>query len=265
MRFPGKRKGTPDVLEYREFRGERFPGPGQHEVSEHLGSLSTSIRAPAASLRTSWQRYALNNPGIARSHIATEGTVRHPQGEFTANQLNKAFQPVSRWRSSVVVPMGKSSRSMTSLATKTGLQALKELYSADAMQGPGPGVHPPSKAVTLPVLSQHRGSGKFPFGHRTEGPAHLGGPHSGMPGVFERRWGVGGTLGAGAGITASSMAKQHPRNKASGQWVGMGGRNHTCNAADWRRSAERKDGLLPAEHSVIGPKSRYGMSAGYNF
>lgn len=263
MRFQVKRKGTPDGLKYREFRGERSPGPGQHQVS--VGSLSTSTRAPAASLRTSWQRYALNNPSIAQSHIATEGTVRHPQGEFTANQLTKAFQPVSRWRSSVVASIGKCSRSMTSMATKSGLQALRELYSNDAMQGPGPGVHPPSKAVTLPVLSQHRGCAKFPFGRRTEGPAHLSGPNRGMPGVFERRWGEGGTLGAGAGVTASTMGKQNPRSKASGQWVGMGGRNHTCNAAEWRRSAERTDDLLPAEHSVIGPKSRYGMTAGYNF
>lgn len=223
-----------------------------------MESLSTRTRAPAASLQTSWQRYALNNPEMSQSHLITEGTARHPQGEFTANHLTKAFQTFSQWRSCVVVPMASSSRTLSTIATKTGLSALREEYGSDVMQGPGPAAHGPRE--TFPSLSK---PGKFPHLQRTEGPLHLSGPHSGMPGVFERRWGTGGTLGPGAGTTASSMVKQHPRNKTMGKWISMSGRSQPRNIADWRRSAERNDGLGYAEHSEIGPAARHGMSAGF--
>ena len=144
--------------------------------------------------------------------------------------------------------------------TKTGLQGLREKWNSDEWTGPGPAIHPPSQTVTHPILSQHRGAAKFPFGKATLAPLHAAGPDGGIPGAEERKWGTGGQLGPGAGAKYSSMAPLHTRKKANSRWIGMAGRHH-MHIPEW--GGGEQPGKY-AEHSGKGPASRYGMSAGYD-
>jgi len=257
----GRRKGTPELNQFRELRGTRQPGPAAHEVK--VDFLNKHRRAQSINLNTSWQRYALNASPDQKSHVVTEGNTRHPQGEFTGNHLRRAHSSVGGWPSVAVATVPQASSSMGSLPTKTGLHASKEEHRADAAIGPGPGCSRPSKAVLSPVISSMRSGAKYSFGRRSEAPLHLSGPYGGVGGRMENQYGTGGILGPGAGITSSPMGKQNFRSMTSGLRIAMGGRNHTFNAPEWQRHEPFPNDLRPAEHSQLGPASRYGMSEGW--
>ena len=129
--------------------------------------------------------------------------------------------------------MSTADRNMGSLGTKTGLQGLRNIDKSDEATGPGPAIHPPSQAVTLPVLSKHRGAARFAMGVRSVGPSHNGGPDGGMASREERMWGPGGQLGPGAGPNISSMGRMDPRRQCSGQYFAMGGRRHDIVSGEW--------------------------------
>ena len=59
-RTPNARAGRPksltEEIEYRVYRGDRFPGPGQHRIEDFPAVLSDKKKGGAAKLNSSWKR-----------------------------------------------------------------------------------------------------------------------------------------------------------------------------------------------------------------
>ena len=73
VKFGKRPKGLTDEIAYRQFRGELYPGPGQH--SPNMNAMSNKGRSPEASLKTGWKRFPISVVSLIRTIFLTLSLV----------------------------------------------------------------------------------------------------------------------------------------------------------------------------------------------